>query len=102
MLVVDVRDVDWVEARDNYVAVHAGAAVHTTRGTLGGLVGRLDPSRFVRIHRSTVVNLERVRELQPWFQGELVALLKDGTRLAVGPTYREAFLRRLRGGPPEA
>ena len=58
---------------------------------------RLDPSRFVRVHRSAVVNVERVREVQPWFHGELVLLLDDATRLTIGRTYRDRFLSVLEG-----
>ena len=60
--------------------------------------GVRDPRRFVRIHRSTMVNLDRVREVQPWFRGEEILLLADDTRLKIGPNYRQGFLERLRGG----
>jgi two-component system LytT family response regulator len=96
-LVIDLDDVDWLEAKDNYVIVHAGRQTATIRSTLGGLAARLDPARFARVHRSTVVNLSRVREIQPWFRGEHVLILADGTRLTVGPAYRDEFLRRLGG-----
>jgi len=94
-VVLDLDEVDWLEARDNYVAVHAGRRTCTMRSTLGGLAARLDPSRFARVHRSAVVNLSRVREIQPWFRGEQLLILADGTRVTVGPSYREAFFRRL-------
>jgi two-component system LytT family response regulator len=96
-LVLDVADVDWLEARDNYVVVHAARQAYTLRSTLGGLAARLDPSEFARVHRSAVVRLSRVREIQPWFRGEQVLILADGTRLTVGPAYRDTFLRRLGG-----
>lgn len=97
MLVVDTADVDWIEARDDRAAAHAGPATHAVSATLTALAAQLDPARFARIHRSTIVNMDRVREVQPWFRGEYVAILKDGTRLTIGPTYRDPFLQRLRG-----
>ena len=82
-------EVDWIEAAGNYARVHAGRDTHLLHEGLTSLAGRLDPSRFVRIHRSTVVNLDRVREIQPWFHGDAVAILRDGTKLNVSRTYRQ-------------
>ena len=97
LFVVPADRVDWIEADDNDVILHVGRETHRLRGTLAALATRLDPARFARIHRSTIVNVERVREVQPWFRGESVLLLSDGTRLSVGRTYREAFLLMLGG-----
>jgi two-component system, LytTR family, response regulator len=97
LYVVPAERVDWIEADDNDVLLHVGRDTHRLRGTLAALVTRLEPSRFARIHRSAIVNLERVREVQPWFQGESMLFLTDGTRLAIGRTYREAFLEILGG-----
>jgi two-component system, LytTR family, response regulator len=96
-LVVRASDVDWLEAADNSVRVHVGQSVYVTRATLTGFAGQLDPRRFARIHRSTIVNVDRVREIQPWFNGEYVVFLADRTQLMVGPTFRDAFLQLLRG-----
>jgi two-component system, LytTR family, response regulator len=96
-LVVRASDVDWLEADDNVVRVHVGPSVYVTRSTLGGFARQLDPRRFARIHRSTIVNVDRVREIQPWFNGEYVVFLADRTQLTVGPTFRDAFLQLLRG-----
>jgi len=93
--VVAVEQVDWLEADDNHVVLHAGRATHRIRAPLTQLAARLDPHRFARVHRSTVVNLERVKEVQPWFQGELVVILQDATKLTIGRTYRESFLEAL-------
>ena len=93
--VVPVEQVDWLEADDNHVIVHVAGEHHTVRIPLTRLANRLDPGTFVRIHRSTVVNIDRVLEVQPWFQGELVVILKDQTRLAIGRSYRDAFLAAL-------
>jgi two-component system, LytTR family, response regulator len=95
--VVPVERVDWIEAADNDIVLHAGAEAHRTRATLSSVADRLDPARFARVHRSAVVNLERVREIQPWFRGESVAILHDGTRLTIGRAFRESFVRSLGG-----
>lgn len=95
--VIPGERVDWIEAADNDVIIHAGKEAHRTRGTLTALVARLDPARFARLHRSAIVNLERVREIQPWFKGESLAVLHDGTRLTIGRAYREAFVKALGG-----
>jgi two-component system LytT family response regulator len=81
VILVRTADVDWIEARGNYARLHVGRAVHLLRETMGSLEQRLDPKRFARIHRSTIVNLDRVKEMQPWFSGEYVVLLLDGTKL---------------------
>jgi hypothetical protein len=95
MGVVPVEQIDWLEASDNHVVVHTHAANHVMRVPLSRLTARLDPRTFVRVHRSTVVNVDRVREVQPWFRSELVVILKDDTRLTIGRSYREQFLRAL-------
>jgi two-component system LytT family response regulator len=97
LLVVPVSGVEWLEADDDSVRVHAGAEIYTIRGPLGELADRLDPAAFARIHRSTVVRLDRVREIQPWFKGESVAVLANGRTLRVGGSYRDEFIRRLTG-----
>lgn len=80
-VLLGVDTVDWIEAADYYVKLHTGAVTRLMRTTLGDLEARLDPSRFFRLHRSAIVNLDRVRELRPSFRGEHVVLLQDGTRL---------------------
>lgn len=85
---VDVDDVDYFEADTNYVRLHVGGASHLVRETLAALEARLDPARFARVHRSLIVNLERVAEVEPLFAGEHVLSLKNGTRLTTGRTYR--------------
>lgn len=86
-----LQDVRWIEAQDNYVRLHLGPEVHLVRQTLSSLEAKLDPKRFRRIHRSTVVNLDFVKEIQPWFNGELAAVLTDGTTLAISRSYRNRF-----------
>jgi LytTr DNA-binding domain len=85
-------DVHWFEAARNYVRVHAGDRVHILRTTLVSLEGRLDPERFRRISRSVVVNLDRVREVQPWFHGDAVVILEGGARLSLSRRYRAHLL----------
>ena len=92
---VRTADVDWFEADGNYVKVHAGKQVHVIRETIGTLESQLDRNQFARIHRSTVVNLDRIQELQPWFAGDYVVLLRDGTKLKLSRTYREQLQVRL-------
>ncbi len=78
---LQVERIHWLEAARNYVKLHTDGGTYTLRGTIEGLARRLDPSRFVRVNRSQVVNLDSVKELQPWFHGEYRIVLKDGTRL---------------------
>jgi two-component system LytT family response regulator len=87
-LLIRVTEVDWFEADRNYVRVHVARNTHLLRESIATLAESLDPAQFARIHRSTVVNLDRIRELQPWFGGDLVVILKDGTRLRLSRTYR--------------
>ncbi len=96
---VKVEDIDWVEAADNYVNVHAGAASHLLRETMTSLASRLPSETFVRINRSCIVNLERVKELQPMFHGEYTVILNDGTKLNLSRNYRSS-LSRLMGDAP--
>jgi two-component system, LytTR family, response regulator len=87
---VRIADVDWVEAMDNYVRLHVGRDVHMMRETLSNLETRLAGSTFLRIHRSAIVNIDRIREVQPWFAGDYVVILADGTKITTGRRYRAA------------
>lgn len=90
---VRIEDVDWFEADGNYVVLHVGERSHRVRTTLTGVEAQLDPSGFVRVHRSAIVNLDAVREVQPWFGGDYVAVMKTGDHVKVSRTYRESLLR---------
>jgi two-component system LytT family response regulator len=92
---VRIEDVDWMEAAGNYVRLHVGTEDHLLRESLTALEKKLDPTRFVRIHRSTIVNLERIRELQPAFHGDYVIILQDGTELALSRSCREKLEESL-------
>ena len=96
VLLVEAAQVDWIEAADNYVMLHVGRASHAIRETMNRLAAELDPERFVRIHRSTIVQIDRIRELQPAFHGDYVVLLHDGTRLTLSRHHRPALESVLR------
>ena len=89
VLFLKVDEIDWVEAADNYVNVHVGNQSHLHRETMAALEGRLPAEKFMRISRSTIVNLERIKELQPLFHGEYAVILRDGTRLTLSRSQRE-------------
>ncbi|HVQ54769.1 MAG TPA: LytTR family DNA-binding domain-containing protein [Thermoanaerobaculia bacterium] len=92
-----VADIDWIESSRNNVRLHVGKEVYVFHETTTGIEARLDPKHFFRIHRSTIVNIERIREMHPWFNGDYAVTLKDGTRLTLSSTYRERLkdFRRL-------
>ncbi|ODS99777.1 MAG: hypothetical protein ABS52_19595 [Gemmatimonadetes bacterium SCN 70-22] len=92
---VKVSDVDWFEASGNYVRVHVGKGSHLIRETMHHIEAQLEPSMFVRIHRAVIVNIDRIKELQPWFAGDYVVLLRDGRQLKLSRTYREHLQSRM-------
>jgi two-component system, LytTR family, response regulator len=81
-------EIDWIEAAGNYVRLHAGKEEYLYRETMTKLEGQLNPERFARIHRSAIVNTERIKELQPWFRGDYVIVLRDNQKLTLSRTYR--------------
>jgi two-component system LytT family response regulator len=92
MFFVPVERIDWLEAEGNYVRLHCGREAHLVRATLSGMEEQLDPSRFTRIHRSTIVNLDRVKEVRPWFAGDYLVKLHDGGELRLSRRYRDRLL----------
>lgn len=92
------QDIDWIEAEGNYVRVHVGKEAHLLRETISTLETQLHPRKFMRVHRSTIVNLDRIKELQPWFHGEYRIILRDGTQLMLSRSYRER-LNEVLGKP---
>jgi len=92
---IRTRDIDWCEAAGNYVRLHVGAQTHLVRGTMAHIESQLDPAQFVRIHRSTIVNVDRIQELHSSFGGEYVVLLHDKTRLTLSRGYRDGLQARL-------
>jgi two-component system LytT family response regulator len=88
--------IDWIEAAGKFVHLHVGRAVHPLREGMAELEQELDPARFLRISRSVILNIDRIQEIQPWFQGDYVLILTDGTRLTSTRGYRDN-MRRLLG-----
>jgi two-component system, LytTR family, response regulator len=88
--------IDWIEAAGKFVHLHVGRSVHALRESMAELELELDPAGFLRISRSVIVNLDRIQEIQPWFQGDYVLILTDGTRLTSTRGYRDN-MRRLLG-----
>ena len=93
--VVPLTEVDWLEADGDVVKVHAGRNTYELRETMKEIESKLDPTRFVRIHRSTMLSVERIRELQPWFKGDYVVVLRDGTKLKLSRRFRGGLERAL-------
>lgn len=87
-----VDEIDWIEAAGNYVKLHVGRESHMIRETMNAIESKLDPDKFLRIHRSTVVHIDRIKELQPMFSGDYAVILRNGTELALSRNYRERFL----------
>ncbi|BDU69066.1 DNA-binding response regulator [Geothrix oryzae] len=90
-ILVKTAGLQWIEAEDNYVRLHVEGTSHLLRQTLSGLLTRLDPAQFRRIHRSAIVNLDCIKEFQPWTGGDHLVIMRDGTRLTLSRTYREQF-----------
>jgi two-component system LytT family response regulator len=94
---IRVEEVDWIEADDYYAKLHVGDKTHLLRESMGSLESRLDPQRFFRVHRSAIVNLDRVREVQFLFRGEHVVILHDNTRLKLTRSRLEKLEATLAG-----
>jgi two-component system LytT family response regulator len=93
---IDAREIDWIGACGNYIEIHAGREKHLLRETMDGIENKLNPSDFLRIRRSTIVRIEKIKELQPLFNGEFAVILQNGTELASSRRYRknlEAILK---------
>jgi two-component system LytT family response regulator len=88
---VRVEEIDFMESAANYVKLHAGSDTHLIRERLGDLAARLDPSRFTRIHRSTIVNLDKIKEIQPWFSGDALVILRGGQKLRLSRMFRSSL-----------
>lgn len=92
---VGEEEIDWIEAADNYVSLHTGKETHLMRETMNALERRLDSRRFLRIHRSAMVNADRIQEVRPWFHGEYIVVLKTGRELTLSRSYRDRILAQL-------
>jgi two-component system LytT family response regulator len=93
--IVRTEDIDWIEAADNYVCIHCGTETHVLRETMNAIETRLPNKQFQRVHRSTIVNVDRIKELQPWFRGDYRIILRDGTQLTLTRGYREKLEETL-------
>ncbi len=92
---LQVESIDWIEAADNYICIHVGKRTFLLRSKLGDIEKQLSPKHFMRIHRSRIVNIERIHEMQPQGSGDCILILKDGTHLISSRTYREQRRRLL-------
>lgn len=92
---LDTGEIDWIEAEGNYVSVHSAKKSHLLRETISSLESQLDPKKFVRIHRSSIVRLDFIQELQPWFHGEYRVILNDGTQLTLSRNHRDKLQEAL-------
>lgn len=90
------EDVDWIEAEGDYMKFHAAGRAHLLRETMSNLEARLDAKRFIRIHRSTIVNIDRVKKLSPSFAGEYAVILHDGTKLRLSRGYHDRLQELMR------
>ena len=96
MMLLKVDEIDFIEADGNYAKLHAGRKTHLLREKMNDLEGRLDPARFVRIHRSVIVNLDRIKEMHPHFNGDYIVVLDDGRQLRLSRSRRENLEAKLK------
>jgi two-component system LytT family response regulator len=92
---LETNEIDWIQAEGNYVSVHTGKKSHLLRETISSLENQLDPKKFLRIHRSAIVRIDSIKELQPWFHGEYHIILHDGTQLTLSRNYRDRLQEAL-------
>ncbi|MCI0746982.1 MAG: LytTR family DNA-binding domain-containing protein [Verrucomicrobia subdivision 3 bacterium] len=95
VILVKTSDIDWIEAADNYVNLHTGKEAHLHRETMAAMEEKLPAGKFMRISRSAIVNVDRIKELQPMFHGDYTVILQNGTRLTLSRGYREALHQLL-------
>ena len=93
--IVRTADVDWLETDGNYIRLHVGGTSHLVRMTAASIEPQLDPRAFLRIHRRYIVNVDRIVEVQPWFAGDAIVVLRNGAKLRLSRTYRERLHSRL-------
>lgn len=93
VVLVDVDDIVWIKASGNTVRLHLADRVHELRETMAALAARLDPRRFARVHRSAIINIRRVKDIHPWFNGYHVVTMDTGQQLRMSRYQHEAFLK---------
>jgi len=86
---IDVEDIEWIESSGNYVKLHLSNEIHMIRGSLKTLQHKLHPLRFVRIHRSYIININNVQAIEPWFSGDSKVTLYDGKKLKMSRNYKD-------------
>lgn len=94
-----VNEIDWLEADGKYIKVHVGRNHQSIRETMKQLESLLDPRHFMRISRGAIINLDRIKEIQPWFHGDLVVIMQNGAEVTSTRSYREGLKRLLEGSP---
>ena len=92
---LNASEIDWIEAQGDYVSVHTAGKKHLLREKIGDLELQLPPGFFMRIHRSVIVNIDRIKEMQPLLYGECTVILDDGTRLTLSRSYRDKVFTRF-------
>ncbi|HSK73863.1 MAG TPA: LytTR family DNA-binding domain-containing protein [Pyrinomonadaceae bacterium] len=93
---VKAEEIDWIESAGNYAKLHVGRETHLLRETMSGLEETLDPEKFLRIHRSCIVNIDRVKELHPLFSGDYLVILQDKQELTLSRNYRDRLLNHFK------
>jgi len=88
-------ELDWIEAAGNYLELHAGRSTYLIRETMHGIESKLDPGKFLRIHRSVIVRIDRIKEMHPMFSGDYTVMLRDGTELSMSRTFRDRWEKLL-------
>jgi two-component system, LytTR family, response regulator len=94
-VIIKAEEIEWIEAQGNYIRIHFGKQSALMRETLGNLAAQLDPKRFARIHRSQIVNIDHILELQPWSHRDYRVVLRNGTQLTLSRTYRDQLYQLL-------
>ncbi len=97
MIAVKTESIEWIEAAGKYVIFHMDGRKFIKRETMAGLESRLDPRKLIRVHRSRIINVAAIKEIQPWFHGEFILIMKDGAKITLSRAYRDKF-RALFGG----
>lgn len=97
---LDLASIEWIESQGNYLALHVGGRSHLVRETLQSFANRLDPDRFIRVHRRVIVAVDRIREIQPLANGDSTLILQDGCTLRASRSYREIVRKRWAGHGP--
>ena len=96
LFLVRPEDIDLIQAADNYVCLHINSEQHFVRETMNSIESRLDPDKFVRVHRSKIVNIDRIKELHSWFHGDYQVVLNNGSQITLSRTYRDRLFERLK------